>query len=329
MAHNLNTNNGEVSFFSVKEKAWHGLGKIVQDAPDSAEAIKLAGLDFEVEKRPLWTSGKDNAMIPVMNKFSTVRTDNDTVFGTVGNQYTIVQNRDAFDFFDEIVGKGAAIYETAGALYEGQIIFITAKLPDYIKVGKDDLIEQYLFLTSSHDGSGAIQAAFTPVRIVCNNTLNAALRQCSNKVTIRHTVSAHDRLKQAHKVMNISHKLSEQLTEVFNQMSKVKITDPQLKEFIARAMIVNKETLSKIDAKEEIGSRIQNVIDDVYSYAMTSPTQQLPTTKGTLFGAYNAVTGYFQNVKQFDNGDDKLYSIVSGTANSRQQNAFDLAMNFN
>lgn len=337
MAHNLNTNEktGETSFFSVKAKAWHGLGKIVQDAPNSSEAIKLAGLDFEVEKRPLFTEHISNpsgleSFVTVPDKFATVRKDNNKIFGVVGNQYTIVQNRDAFDFFDSIIDIGEAKFETAGALYDGQIIFITAKLPNHLSVnGSDDLIEQYLFLTSSHDGSGAIQAAFTPVRIVCNNTLNAALRQTSNKVTIRHTVSAHDRLKNAHKVMGISSKLATELQEVFTKMARVRITDTQLKDFIKKAMCVNKESLSKMEAGEEIGTRLQNMTNEIFEYAMTSPTQQMDTTRGTAFGAYNSITGYFQNVKTFDNGDDKLYSILNGTGSRRQQVAFDLAMNFN
>jgi phage/plasmid-like protein (TIGR03299 family) len=103
-------------------------------------------------------------------------------------------------FFDAIVGGGGILYETAGALGKGERIFIIAKLPDYINVGNNDLIEQYLFFTTSHDGSGSITAAFTPVRIVCNNTLNAALRKQSNSIKIRHTVNAKERLEEAHKL---------------------------------------------------------------------------------------------------------------------------------
>jgi phage/plasmid-like protein (TIGR03299 family) len=183
MAHNLFYNNDtdKVSFFSVKEKAWHGLGQIVEDYPTSAEAMRYAGLDYTVEKRPLFTNSLandlaelDNGEFPkldVPNFFSTVRTDNNSVLGVVGKDYEVVQNSDAFQFFDAIVGGGSGIkYETAGALGKGERIFITAKLPDYIRVGVKDWIEQYLFLTTTHDGLGSITAAFTPIRIVCNNS---------------------------------------------------------------------------------------------------------------------------------------------------------------
>ncbi|RWY47382.1 DUF945 domain-containing protein [Mucilaginibacter gilvus] len=182
MAHNLNFNqqNNEYSFFSVKEKAWHNLGRIVDRYPTSAEAIQYAGLDYSVEKRPLFTYdtenhyGETDLIIPeikVPNYYATVRTDTEDVLGVVGRDYEIVQNVDAFQFFDAIVGGGDGIlYETAGALGKGERIFITAKLPDYVRVGKDDLIEQYLFLTTSHNGFGSITAAFTPIRVVCNNS---------------------------------------------------------------------------------------------------------------------------------------------------------------
>jgi phage/plasmid-like protein (TIGR03299 family) len=193
MAHNINFNEqtGQHSFFSVKQKAWHGLGQIVEDYPTSKQALAFAGLDYEVIKSPLFTQSRAMTVgnegelvsgmdIAVPNYYATMRTDNNTVLGVVGRDYSIVQNRDAFSFFDAIVGGDGMQYETAGALGNGERIFITAKLPGYIKVGQDDYIEKYLFLTTSHDGSGSITAAFTPVRIVCQNTLSAALRNSSN-----------------------------------------------------------------------------------------------------------------------------------------------------
>ncbi|MDN3588224.1 DUF932 domain-containing protein [Pedobacter aquatilis] len=350
MAHNLNYNSstGKHSFFSVKEKAWHGLGTIVQDYPTSAEAMKFAGLDYTVEKRPLFTldgsqmqiekelQGEGIGLNPqkdiaVPNYAATVRTDNDVVLGVVGKDYHVVQNVDAFTFFDSIVGGGDGIrYETAGALGKGERIFITAKLPDYIRVGKVDLIEQYLFLTTSHDGFGSITAAFTPVRIVCNNTLNAAMKTARNAIRIRHSSGASDRLSQAHTLMGISSKLGEQLGEIFNHWSKIRISDPEVKKLIQLAMAPNREVLAKLEQgiEDEASACYRNIVEDVYSYAMGNPSQTLDTTKGTVFGAYNAVTGYFQNVRKFKDNDAKFRSITEGTARQRAQTAFDLCSNF-
>lgn len=182
MAHQINYNQqtGKHSFFSVKEKAWHSLGQIVEACPSSSEAMKYAGLDYTVEKRFLFTLSNEyqsvqlnsvHAEIKVPDFYATLRTDTEQVLGVVGKDYHVVQNIHAFEFFDSIVGGKEGIrYETAGALGNGERIFITAKLPEYIRVGKDDLIEQYLFLTTSHDGYGSITAAFTPIRICCQNS---------------------------------------------------------------------------------------------------------------------------------------------------------------
>ena len=139
--------------------------------------------------------------IEVPDYYATVRTDTEQVLGVIGNDYEVVQNVNAFSFFDSIISRNGIQYKTAGALGKGERIFITAKLPDYIKVGRNDLIEQYLFLTTSHDGSGSITIAFTPVRIVCHNTLNAALKNSSNSIKIRHTASAAEKLKGAQQIL--------------------------------------------------------------------------------------------------------------------------------
>lgn len=346
MAHNLNFNErtGKYSFFSVQEKAWHNLGQVVEQYPTSAEAIKHAGLDFEVIKAPLFTQGgtlgigdngeirePDTILLP--GNFATMRTDTNEVFGVVGKDYQIVQNNEAFSFFDAIVGGGDGIlYETAGALGKGERIFITAKLPDYIRVGKgDDVTEKYIFLTTSHDGSGSITAAFTPIRIVCQNTLNASLRNMSNVVRIRHTSGAKQRLEEAHRVMGLANQLSNQLEGIFNQWTTVRISDDELKKLIQLALCPNKESfeLIKDGKEEELSTVFKNTVEDAFAYAMMADTQQMDTTKGTVFGAYNSVTGYYQNVRKYKDDEAKLQSIVlGGTAQTKSQKAFELCTAF-
>jgi phage/plasmid-like protein (TIGR03299 family) len=344
MAHNLHFNEqtGKHSFFSVQEKAWHGLGQIVEGYPTSAEALHIAGLDYSVQKRRLFTIGSeasntpDNDIIRILpiavpDYYATIRMDSESVLGVVGKDYEVVQNTDAFAFFDAIVGGDGIQYETAGALGKGERIFITAKLPGYIKVGNDDLIEQYLFLTTSHDGFGSITAAFTPVRIVCNNTLNAALRNCSNALKIRHTTNAKERLMQAHQLMGISNRFSQELEGIFNQWAKTRISDPQVKKLIQMALVPNKEVLQNIQAGKEDGlsTCFINMTDAAFEYAMSNDSQQLETTKGSLFGAYNAVTGYFQNVRTYKNEEAKLKSLLlGGTGQMRTQKAFNLCEEF-
>lgn len=344
MAHNINYNSktGAHAFMSVKEKAWHGLGTIIQEYPTSAEALRFAGLDYHVEKRPLFTydSGNHNGnadtdlIIPeleVPNYYATVRTDTEDILGVVGKDYEIVQNVQAFDFFDSIVGgTGGIQYETAGALGKGERIFITAKLPDYIRVGRNDCIEKYLFLTTSHDGYGSITAAFTPFRIVCNNTLNAAMRNHTNCIRLKHTANVQDRLKVAYRLLGISNQLANEMEGIFNLWSRVRIKDQEVKRLIQLAMAPNKETSEALKAGRfaDLSTLYTNTVDNVYEYAMASPTQQEETTKGTLFGTYNAITGYYQNFKSYKDEESKIKSIMYGTGLQKGQKAFDLCTAF-
>lgn len=336
MAHNLNFNKdtGKYSFFSVQEKAWHGLGQIVTEYPTSAEAIIHAGLDYQVAKEPNTHRLPSGLEVRSDNSFFTYRSDNEAILGgKVGKDYHIVQNTDAFSFFDAIVGgTDGILYETAGALGKGERIFITAKLPDYIRVGNgDDVTEKYIFLTNSHDGSGSITAAFTPIRIVCQNTLNASLRNMSNVVRIRHTSGARQRLEDAHKLMGIADRFSSQLEGIFNDWAKVKISDAEVKKLIQLALCPNRETLEllKKGKDEELSTVFKNMVDGAITYAMVADSQQMETTKGTVFGAFNAVTGYFQNVRSYKDDEAKLQSIVmGGTAQGKAQKAFELCTAF-
>lgn len=325
MAHNINFNNGKASFVSVREKAWHGLGTVVEEALTSSEAIKHAGLDYDVVKQPVYLQNG----IEVPDTFANVRADNGEIFGTVGSRYEILQNRDAFKFFDAIVGEGEAIFQTAGALGKGETIFITAKLPSYITVGKDDLIEQYLFLTNNHNGKATVTTAFTPVRIVCNNTLNAALRSNSNRVRIMHNSQLENNLAEAHKMMGIINKMKTELEGIYNQMAKKKIVDAQLRDFLIQTFASKSqlETLAKgpeTSGEKASMTKLEEIVADAYMYALTSDTQKGKTTVGTVFGAYNAITGYLQNVREVKDQETQLVSIMNGSGFDYTQKAFDL-----
>jgi phage/plasmid-like protein (TIGR03299 family) len=330
MGHQLNYNEQtqKHSFMSVKEKAWHNLGQVIGQYPTSAEALIHAGLNYEVLKRPNVHILPGGVNIISENSYFTFRTDTGAVLGDkIGRDYEVVQNSEAFRFFDSIVGgKDGILYETAGALGQGEIIFITAKLPDYIRIGRNDCIEKYLFLTSSHDGTGSISIAFTPVRIVCQNTLNAAMRNQTNCIKIRHTASAADKLQEAYKMLGMTNQLSLEMEAIYNRWSRVRITDPELNRLIQLAMLSNQEVGEKLATgrEEELSSLYNNKVSSIFEYAMTSPTQQEETTKGTLFGAYNAVTGYFQNVRNFKTEESKFKSIMYGAGFDRAQAAFNL-----
>ena len=157
------------TMFYVRETPWHGLGTRVMEAPGSEDALELAGLNWKVRQEPIYTD--NNLLIPGYK--ANVRDLDDKVLGVVTDRYKVVQNDEAFAFTDGLLGEGVR-YETAGALLDGRKVWILARMPrEFIINGEQ--ISPYLVFSNTHDGSGAIKVAVTPIRVVCNNTLNLAL----------------------------------------------------------------------------------------------------------------------------------------------------------
>lgn len=302
MAHNLEIRDGVASFAST-QTAWHGLGQIVDGAMTAKEAIRLAHLDYEVVKVPNYAF-HNGEFLDTPASFSTLRTDNNQILGDrIGKNYTIVQNSEAFDFFDSITDAGAAIYETAGVLGIGEKIFVTAKMPDTIRIaGTDDLTEVYVLLTSSHDGSGSIIAAVTPVRVVCQNTLNMALSNTINRVAIRHTSAVKDRLAEAHKVLGISKVFVQEANECFNHLSKKYVSDGAVKELIRNLF----------NEQERDSTRMKNIEEAALKSYFTGVGQE--KIIGTAWGALNGITFYLDHVKSYHNEATKFDNILGGSS---------------
>ena len=174
----------------VREKPWHGLGTMVSEAPTSADALKFAGLDWNVRQEPVFNS--HGGIIPGFK--ANVRDSDDSVLGMVGDRYRVVQNADAFRFTDDLIG-GDVRYETAGSLRNGKQIWLLAKMPEQFIAG--DKVEPYLCFTNAHDGSSGVKVCMTPIRVVCNNTLNMALSTAKRTWSMRHTENVHERLDEA------------------------------------------------------------------------------------------------------------------------------------
>jgi phage/plasmid-like protein (TIGR03299 family) len=322
MAHNINKTNGKWSFAARGEKAWHGLGQYVQEAMTAEQAIQLGGLDYTVEKRPLFVpSTEEGAFVEVPGHFSTVRTDTNQPLGVVKGRYSIIQNKDAFGFFDSIVDRGEAIFETAGVLGKGERIFITAKLPDDMLV-RGEKVEKYIVLTNSHDGTTTIIAGFTNVRVVCNNTLTAALKNLDNKVSIPHTAAAESKLKQASQVMGIASSYMNEVNQIFENMTHKKLSDLEIKNYIEQAM--RNDSPATKDA--EISSRLKNTVDEIFSFAVCHDTQKTEAAYRTLWGAYNAISGYYTHVKGYNDAGTRMKDMMYGTAESKMSKSFDLAV---
>lgn len=223
------------SMFSVREKPWHGLGTIVHEAPTSADAIRLAGLDWTVVQEPIYT----NFNKPVEGYRANVRSSDRKVLGVVSDRYKVVQNVDAFSFTDELLGKGVS-YETAGSLQEGKKVWLLARLPrEYIIAGEK--ISPYLVFSNTHDGSGSVKVAVTPVRVVCNNTLNLALDTARRSFSMIHTGNIQDKIQEAKDTLFLVEEYMDCLGVEFEQLRRQKITDRQLEEYIEQLLPMEKE----------------------------------------------------------------------------------------
>lgn len=192
------------SMFYVGDMPWHREGRKLIDPPTTSEAIIMAGLDWEVQKTQLFTN--NNQL--VKNYYGIMRMDSHEVLGVVGKGYTPLQNKVAFSFFDPLLDQKFLEYETAGSLGEGEIIWVLAKIKNNheFRVKGDDIVQKYLLLSNSHDGKSAVSVKFTPIRVVCQNTLSLALSQ-GETTRIKHVVSMHDKLNDVQmaieNIMNI------------------------------------------------------------------------------------------------------------------------------
>ena len=223
------------TMFSVREKPWHGLGIIVKEAPTSADAIRLAGLDWSVVQEPIYT----NFNRVVDGYRANVRSSDRKVLGVVSDRYKVVQNVDAFSFTDELLGKGVR-YETAGSLQEGKKVWLLARLPrEYIIAG--ERISPYLVFSNTHDGSGSVKVAITPVRVVCNNTLNLALGTAKRSFSMIHTGNIQDKIQEAKDTLFLAEEYMDCLGVEFERLRRQKITDAQVKEYIESLLPMEKD----------------------------------------------------------------------------------------
>lgn len=216
------------SMFYVREKPWHGLGTMVAEAPDSAAALRLAGLDWNVIQKDIMTEDGDG-IIPGFK--ANVRDRDGSVLGIVTDRYRVVQNAEAFSFTDELLGEGVR-YETAGSLQGGRRTWVLARLPhQYIINGEE--ISPYLVFMNAHDGSGAVKAAMTPVRVVCQNTLNLALSTAKRSWSFHHTGDISGKLDEARDTLLYAGQYMAELGRTFGKLAQIKLSDGKVTEFIS------------------------------------------------------------------------------------------------
>lgn len=214
------------TMFYTRERPWHGLGTRVEEAPSSREALRLAGLDWQVLQKPIMTT--DGQMVKGFR--ANVRDRDSRVLGVVTDRYKVVQNGDAFAFTDDLLGEGVT-YETAGSLQDGRKTWLLAKLPQRYIISGDE-IAPYLVFMNAHDGSGSIKVAMTPVRVVCMNTLNLALATAKRCWSTAHTGDIRAKIEDARDTLLFAETYMGELGKAVERLRQIKLSDRQVMAYI-------------------------------------------------------------------------------------------------
>ena len=214
------------SMFYVRETPWHGLGTKVMEAPDSEGALIAAGLNWNVIQEPIFTGENE----PIRGYKANIRDSDRRVLGVVTDRYKVIQNHEAFAFTDELLGQGVR-YETAGSLQDGKKVWLLAHMPhEYIISG--ERISPYLLFSNTHDGSGAIKVALTPIRVVCNNTLNLALSTAKRSWSMVHTGDIRSKMQEARDTLFMAERYMDELGKEFEALRLKKLSDQKVMEYI-------------------------------------------------------------------------------------------------
>lgn len=296
MAHNLSLVSGEAEMFYYGERPWHGLGTQVDHVLTAEEALEEARLNWLVEKRQIYFKETDG-MFTEAKGFAVVRTDYEIPLGIVGSKYVPIQNNESFDFMDQLVMSKEAKYHTAGALHNGARVWLLAKLPGNIVVMNNDSVEKYLLLVNNHDGKGCLKVMFTPIRVVCQNTLTLALHSAQTSVNITHRGDIDKKKFEAQRVLGIAVTHFKEMEETYKNFASYQITNTDLKSYIEEV----------IPGDSKVTQNMRDKVEELYEVGAGAEL-----TRGTLWGAYNAVTEYVDHYRQnYQKNPDRYLEYVN------------------
>jgi phage/plasmid-like protein (TIGR03299 family) len=314
-------------------RPWHGKGTKVPGLMTVNEALVAGRLNWLVEKVPVMTADLGMTMIP--NTFATGRrgpekdADGNERFipfeGTVKNRYTIVQNGEAFDFFNQALSDKVACIETVGALGKGETVWAMAKLPNTFEIAKDDPIEQYILLTTSHDGSGSVMAVMSPFRVVCQNTLTAAIQGATNRVCIRHTKKAGSKLKQLHELLVASDNYWVRLKTAYQKLALKDMTRLEVMDFMDSMFPGKTVKVPQVNGPEKemiiVPTRTQNNRDAVMTLFEGAAKGSDKSGK-THWGMYNAYTEWLDSHRSLRKNTNGWEATTFGSGTNLRQKAY-------
>jgi len=316
------------SMFFVGETPWHGLGNRIDDAPSIADGIKKAGLDWSVRTEPVYCK-IDRGLVGIDGKpllqetkapAQAVIRDNGAVLGVVGERYHPLQNIEAFNFFDRFIEAGEASLETAGSLSDGKKIWVLARIKDGDRdVTANDTVRAFIMLSNSHDGTTAVRVGFTPVRIVCANTLAMAHNNgASALMRVKHTASVKANLDLIRETMVVARRSFEANVEQYAALARKELNQKDVLTYVQRVFEIEGKT------PDDISSRMTNQIEKVLYLAEYGRGQQ--GTKGmTLWKLYNGMTEFLTH-EVTENADKRYASLWFGANGDKNKKALDIAL---
>jgi phage/plasmid-like protein (TIGR03299 family) len=303
--------------FFVGRTPWHGLGRQVAPGVSTEDAIRCAGLDWRVGTKRLVTADGDS--VPAL---ATYRETDGKILGVVGPEYRALQNADAFNFFEPFIASGEASYETAGALRGGRRVWVLAKInraPSVIVAKSDDKIEKFVLLSNSHDGTLAVRVGFTPIRVLCSNTLALAHGDGASKlIRLRHRTNVLANLESVREVMSVADARFESTAEQYRRLAAREINADDLKKYVSLVFAAP-------NADENARPDHQRILSKIVPLFETGRGNDLPGVRGTLWAAYNGVTEYLA-YERGRSQDARLDSLWFGPSANLNRRALDVGI---
>lgn len=312
MSHDISINkNGDAEMAYSGEKPWHHLGTKVHGLMTTEEALNASHLNWDVEKVAV-LSAKDLSIIP--DRYTVIRSDTNFPLGVVGKRYIPISNKEAFSFFDIVLGKSQGRIESIGAINHGKRVWCLARMPESFEALPGDCVERYLLCSNSHDGSSCLEILFTSIRVVCNNTLTMALNSASHSVTVRHTSNWEERLGLAHLALNSSQEYWSSLQEVCRNLASTCTSRSEINCFL--------DTLLPVENHEKKNTSRDKVLE----LFETGKGTEIQGVKGSRWGLFNAYSEYLDYEKRTHNGSDRWERTTFGSGNSERKKALDFLL---
>lgn len=304
MAHELEIVNGQARMFYSGDTPWHGLGTEVDGVQTAEKALELGGLDWLVEKVPAWDCLPDGTFVQVPGGFHVRRDEDNKILGRVGGDYNPIQNAEAFTFFDTLVDSGDAKYETAGSLFGGKKIWLTAKIGDAFSVCGEDY-NGYLLISNTHDGSRSFTAAITMIRVVCNNTETFAVAGAKTKWTLNHKQTLEGKVSEARDTLQMTHKYVDRFQAEVEKMMQIQVDADRFREIIEADGFLPAQKRQK-----------EKNVEQLLSILDAEPTVNETEIAGTGWGAFNTLTFWLDHALEVRSPEARMTKLTDGLGQS-------------